>query len=212
VRAEPSTANEPVLANCLKKAPSQLRSRCASSAQQARNVASHHCKQPNNKDFQDCIIKKANGYIEDALKDADTRAKKAHKKRPDQGDFTAALKDILQKAGGDPSVPAADPQNTALCKDGKCSDEALNVTSCKNQDCDFVGKYVNPAINLLSLSFGVIAAISIIAGGIQYSVSAGDPQKVSNAKKRILNTIVAIVAYMFLYSFLQFLVPGGLFN
>ena len=57
--------------------------------------------------------------------------------------------------------------------------------------------------------FGLIAVISIILGGIQYSASEGDPQKASKAKNRIVNTIFAIFAYALLYGFLQFLVPGG---
>lgn len=83
---------------------------------------------------------------------------------------------------------------------------------CSTGNCDLINKYINPGINLLSLAFGVIAAISIVMGGIQYSTSIGDPQKISSAKSRITNTMIAIVAYLFLYSFLEFLVPGGIFN
>ena len=83
---------------------------------------------------------------------------------------------------------------------------------CNASQCDFVAKYINPAINLFSLSFGLIAVISIILGGIQYSASEGDPQKASAAKNRISNTIIAIFAYLFLYAFLQFLIPGGAFQ
>lgn len=83
---------------------------------------------------------------------------------------------------------------------------------CNADKCDFVAKYVNPAIKLFSLSFGLIAVISIILGGINYSTSEGDPQKAASAKSRITNTIIAIFAYLFLYAFLQFLIPGGAFH
>lgn len=99
------------------------------------------------------------------------------------------------------------------CANGTCTDPAANPdTNCTKGSCDLIQKYVNPFINLLSISFGLLAVISLILGGIQYSTSEGDPQKVSKAKSRIINTIVAIVAYFFLYAFLQFLIPGGLFN
>jgi hypothetical protein len=78
--------------------------------------------------------------------------------------------------------------------------------------CDLIAQYVNPAINLLSVSFGIIAVISLIFGSINYTTSEGDPQKASKAKQRIANTLFATVAYMFLYAFLQFLVPGGIFH
>jgi hypothetical protein len=104
----------------------------------------------------------------------------------------------------------ADPDsNTGLCTNNACADADQN---CSNDSCDFIGKYINPAIDLLSLTFGVIAVISIITGGIQYTASAGDPQKASMAKSRITNTIIAIFAYLFLYAFLEFLVPGGIFK
>jgi hypothetical protein len=81
--------------------------------------------------------------------------------------------------------------------------------NCTTRHCDLISTYVNPAINLFSVMFGLIAVISIILGGIQYSASEGDPQKASKAKNRIVNTIFAIFAYALLYGFLQFLVPGG---
>ncbi|MGH7241496.1 MAG: hypothetical protein ACREGB_04330, partial [Candidatus Saccharimonadales bacterium] len=66
--------------------------------------------------------------------------------------------------------------------------------------------------NLLSILVGVIAVASIIMGGINYSTSGGDPQKAAKAKARITNTILALVIYGFLYGFLQFVIPGGLFK
>lgn len=85
-------------------------------------------------------------------------------------------------------------------------------SSCNQQGCDLISKYLNPLINLLSVIFGLVAVISIILGGIQYSASEGDPQKASQAKSRITKTVFAIVSYFFLYAFLQFIVPGGVFN
>ncbi len=93
-----------------------------------------------------------------------------------------------------------------------CTDPATDCSTAKGGKCDFIGKYINPAINTLTVLFGLLAAISIILGGINYATSEGDPQKASKAKRRIANTIIAIVAYMFLYAFLQFIVPGGIFN
>lgn len=96
----------------------------------------------------------------------------------------------------------------------KCKDPAADPEEECNLEngCDLIDKYINPAINLLSFIFGLIAVISIIMGGIQYAASTGDPQKVTAAKDRIRNTIIAVAAYFFLYGFLQFLIPGGIFN
>ncbi len=106
------------------------------------------------------------------------------------------------------------PAGCPGCENGVCVDQAAspNAKCSKAHGCDIIGKYVNPLINLLSVCFGLIAVASIIFGGIQYSMSAGDPQEVSKAKDRIKKTLFAIVAYFFLYALLQFLVPGGVFN
>lgn len=93
------------------------------------------------------------------------------------------------------------------------ADAAASGGNCKDiQHCDLFVKYINPGINLLAAAVGIIVAISIIIGGLQYGSSAGDPQKASAAKNRIRNSIIALVAFLFLYSMLNFLIPGGLLN
>jgi hypothetical protein len=78
-------------------------------------------------------------------------------------------------------------------------------------DCNLIQLYVNPFINLLSIVVGLVVAASLIMGGIQYTASSGDPQKTGAAKSRIQNTLLAFLAYAFMYAFLNFLVPGGIF-
>jgi hypothetical protein len=143
---------------------------------------------------------------------------------------TVKTKTVLQKStgagvtsnGGNPACEAGDATcsmcgnnpNAAGCpcagaNQTACSDNAVN---CNFDGCDLIQKYINPAIDLASVSFGLLAAASLILGGINYASSEGDPQKASQAKNRLSKTIVAVVAYLFLYSFLQFIVPGGVFN
>lgn len=69
--------------------------------------------------------------------------------------------------------------------------------------------YLVIAINVLS-GVAMIAIIgSIIYGGIQYSMSGSDPQKVGAAKDRIRNAFIALVLFIFGYGILNYLVPGG---
>ncbi len=112
------------------------------------------------------------------------------------------------------TVSAVKDKTTGIdCSKTDCSDPAADPKAkCNRDGCDLVDKYINPTIKLLSGIVGLIAAISLIAGGIQYSAAGGDPQKISAAKNRISKTILALVAYMFLFAFLQFIVPGGVFR
>jgi len=103
------------------------------------------------------------------------------------------------------------------CTDGSAppcdtnADPAATGGNCANlAHCDLISKYINPFINFLSALVGVAVVISIVIGGIQYGSSAGDPQKVTAAKNRIRNAIIALLTFLFLYALLNFLIPGGL--
>jgi len=96
-----------------------------------------------------------------------------------------------------------------------CTDPAVGNTSCTDTDptktsCGLLTQYVQPFINFLSALVGVAVTISIVIGGIQYGSSAGDSAKVSAAKNRIRNSIIALLAFIFLYTLLNFAIPGGL--
>jgi len=71
--------------------------------------------------------------------------------------------------------------------------------------------YLSIFINVLSAAVGIVIVGSLIVAGIRYSTAGSDAQKVSAAKNRILNSVIALVAYLFFFSFLQWLVPGGVF-
>jgi cobalamin synthase len=72
--------------------------------------------------------------------------------------------------------------------------------------------YLQPAIAFLSAIAGVAVVISIVLGGIQYSSAGGDPGKVAAARQRISKAIIALLAFLFLYAFLNWLLPGGIGN
>lgn len=113
------------------------------------------------------------------------------------------------------SLEACDPSPTATTNKCAC-DPALQSCSkssgCVGADCGLIRRYFNPVINFLTAVVGIVVTIAIIVGGIQYSTSADDPQKVAAAKARIINAVLAMLAFIFLWAFLQWLVPGGVFN
>ena len=91
------------------------------------------------------------------------------------------------------------------------SDPAVSSGNCSSVNhCDLIGKYINPLINLVAALVGIGVVISIVIAGIQYGSSAGDAQKVSAAKARIRNAVIALATFIFLYTLLNFLIPGGL--
>jgi hypothetical protein len=114
-------------------------------------------------------------------------------------------------------VPAAsdtitvDSNNTYSADDLKKCDgsDAAKLQACLKKNP--LVNTLNAVINFIGVGVGVIVVIMVIIGGIQYITAGSNPQAVSAAKKRIFNAILALVAYVLLFSFMQWLLPGGLF-
>lgn len=104
------------------------------------------------------------------------------------------------------SVGAASSTSVPSAKD-KADCEGADLS----QDCQIVD-YLIVFINVLSAMVVVVIVGSVIAGGIQYTTAADDPQKVSAAKMRIFNALFAFIIFIFGYAFLQWVVPGGVLH
>jgi len=86
-------------------------------------------------------------------------------------------------------------------------DSNIGINTANNT---LIDTYLNPLIKLLSVLVGVAVTFGVIYGGIEYSMSAGDPQKASNGRKHIRNAVLALVAYALTLGFLNFIIPGGI--
>ena len=98
--------------------------------------------------------------------------------------------------------------NVALAASNDCQNG--NATDCLSQgNAGQIMKILEVGLNFLAAAVMVIAVIMLIIGGIQYSSSNGNPQAVSAAKKKIIDVLTGLAAFIFLYAFLQWLIPGG---
>lgn len=70
-------------------------------------------------------------------------------------------------------------------------------------------KDLNLIVNILAGTASIVVVGVLIAGGIQYAL-AGNPQAAAAARKRITNALIAFVSFIFIWAFLQWLIPGGL--
>lgn len=113
------------------------------------------------------------------------------------------------KLGQTPEEDDCDIEELSDCNPQleRCSGEF----ECTGPDCGFVEKYLNPTINFLAIIVGLVVTISIVVGGIQYSSAGDNPQATAKAKGRIVDSLVALLAFVLLYLGLQWLIPGGLF-
>ncbi|PID32350.1 hypothetical protein CR970_01105 [Candidatus Saccharibacteria bacterium] len=82
--------------------------------------------------------------------------------------------------------------------------QQLNANNCK-----IVG-WILLITNALSGMVSIIIAGSLVYAGIQYASAGADPQKVMAARKRIRDSIIALLFFIFAWAFLQWLIPGGI--
>lgn len=135
----------------------------------------------------------------------------------------AAGKDLRESgAGTEEEVPGfgKNVKNTSTHKCGNNGD--TQVTTKFNFGClgdSYPGDSLNPIedviyaiIRFLSAGVGIIVVLAIILAGIKYSSSEGNPEATQDAKNKIRSTLIGLLVYIFAFSLIQYLVPGGVFN
>ncbi len=108
----------------------------------------------------------------------------------------------------------ADAQGIAVADEREVLERISTEVDCKEanlskDNCGIV-RYLLLFINALSALVGLAVVIMIIVGGIEYAAAADNPQKVSAAKSKIINALLALLMFIFMYAFLQWVVPGGI--
>jgi hypothetical protein len=68
------------------------------------------------------------------------------------------------------------------------------------------------AINILTAGVGVAAVGGIVYGAVLYTSAGGSQEQVKKAVGIITNVVIGVVAYALMFSVLNFIIPGGLFN
>lgn len=131
----------------------------------------------------------------------------------DQPPFGGSSGPGAENSGGTQTPSAQRSEVDKACNDTD-KDGSGTVTGDELQNClkeNPITKWIVWGINILSAGAGVIITLMIVIAGIQYSTAGANPQAVSAAKGRMLNAIISLLALFFLYAFLQWLVPGGIF-
>ncbi len=108
-----------------------------------------------------------------------------------------------QISNPDQVIPTADRETVVHCGEhGETTAECLAANP--------LVKMLNNIVSFVSAGVGVIVVIMVIIGGIQYVTAGNNPQAVAAAKKRIYNALIALVAFLLIFSFMNWLIPGGI--
>jgi|SRR5579862_1853786 len=101
------------------------------------------------------------------------------------------------------------------------SPSALADTTCHNQDAQSlqnclhqnpIVKDINVAVGVLGGIVGVVVIGSLIFAGIQYSFAGASAQAATNARNRIISSLLAFACFLLIFAFIEWLIPGGVFG
>lgn len=67
-------------------------------------------------------------------------------------------------------------------------------------------------INIMTAGVGVLALAGFVYGAILYTSAGGNPEQVKKARTIFANVVIGVVAFGGMFTLLNFIVPGGVFN
>lgn len=118
-------------------------------------------------------------------------------------------------------VSAAAKCGTVTLKAGEscCGGVVTSIISCDQKG----GKSGDPSksgvwgllllgINILTAGVGVAAVAGIVIGSVMYMTAGDSPDKIKKANIFLTNVILGIIVYAAMWAFLNFLIPGGMFQ
>lgn len=96
-----------------------------------------------------------------------------------------------------------------------CGGATTNIISCNKSGNELkqngVFALLLLAINILTAGIGILAVGGIVYGSILYTSATSNSDQVKKAINVITNVVIGVVAWALAYSFLNYIIPGGLF-
>lgn len=71
---------------------------------------------------------------------------------------------------------------------------------------------LNIALTVLTWGVGIAGTLGIVISGVQYLTARDSAEQMTKAKNRLINIVIGLVVYAVMWGFLNWLIPGGLFN
>ncbi len=103
------------------------------------------------------------------------------------------------------------PPSPQACSQPGASEPIDPSASGATSGSTTIDRLIQSAVDLMAAVTGIVIVLSIIIGGIQYMTARDNSSQVAAAKNRILMSVLSLVLFIFAYTILQWLVPGGIF-
>lgn len=83
---------------------------------------------------------------------------------------------------------------------------------CKSGDGNGIMQIFLVAVNFLAIGVGIAVVGGIVLGALRYSSANGNASQAQQGITYIINAVIGLVLFIFMYAIINFLVPGGLFT
>jgi hypothetical protein len=93
-----------------------------------------------------------------------------------------------------------------------CGGVVTSVVKCDSSGGGIITDLLLVVINFLAVGVGIAVVGGIIWGGLIYASSNGDSAKTKQAVNIIVNAVIGLLLFFFMYAIINFLVPGGIFT
>ena len=95
---------------------------------------------------------------------------------------------------------------------GSCGGVETSIIACSEDGGNAIWSILEIAVNVLAGLIGIVAVGGLVYGAVLYSSAGDNASQVTKSKTTITNVVVGLVLFAGMYSFIQFLIPGGVFS
>lgn len=106
------------------------------------------------------------------------------------------------------TITAPDTHAEDICSRLTPGTDVYNANGCGGSSTADFSNVLVGILNGLVVVFGVIAAIFIVVGGVNYMTSAGDSGKVQKAKNTILYAVIGLVISALAFAIVNFVITN----
>lgn len=115
------------------------------------------------------------------------------------------------------SVPAVAEAPQADGTDGgntfgqACGVETV-ILGCSGAGDNPIIRVFMEVFNFFAVGIGILTVAGIILGGIKYATANGNTSQAEQGITTIVNSVIGLLLFIFMFALLNWLVPGGLFR
>lgn len=122
----------------------------------------------------------------------------------------ASPKSVYATAGstGSPCTCTVVENGVKVTKEGQTMKGAILQDICDCGGGEGVMAILNIVVNIFTVAIGILAAVGIAITGTQYLTAGPNEEKTRKAKRRLIEIVIGVAAYVLIYSLLVWLLPG----